>query len=117
MNYIIKTADAKALRDTIIIHVEKKMDSKGKEIRSWDVKTLNNSKEKVLIHVTDQWENKGNLHFNPSEDNKELEIKFNYWTKFIKKLRSGDEDKYLLGRFSELLLVHFWKSGLKVEIE
>lgn len=115
MNYIIKTADAKALRDTIISHVEKKIDPKKKEIRSWDVTTTDKD-EIVLIHVTDQWEDKGNLHLNPSKNNKELEVEFKYWTKFKQEDRSGDEYKYLLGRFTELLLVHFWESGLKVEI-
>lgn len=115
MKYIIKTADAKGLRDTIISCVEKKKDLKDKDIRSWDVATTDKD-EKVLIHVTDQWEDKGNLHLNPSDENTELELEFKYWKKFKKEDRSGDEDKYLFGRFTELLLVHFWKSSIKVEI-
>ena len=116
MNYIIKTADAKALRDTIISHVEKKKDPKGKEIRSWDVTSPKDSKEKVLIHTTDQWEDKGNLHLTPSKDNKELIVSFRYWSGFPEEERSEDEDKYLFGRFTELILVHFWGYSLKIEI-
>lgn len=115
MKYIVKTSDAKSLRNTIISNVEKKKDLKGKDIRSWDVTTTDKD-EKVLIHVTDQWENKGNLHLTPSGDNKELEIDFKYWSSFKKEDRSGDEDNFLLGRFTELLLVHFWKNGLVVEV-
>lgn len=116
MKYIIQTEDATSLRDTIISHVEKKKDPKGKDIRSWDVRTLKVSKEKVLIHVTEQWENKGNLHLKASMDNKELEVYFRYWSGFSEEDRSGDEDKFLFGRFTELLLVHFWIDRLKVEI-
>jgi len=116
MLYIIKTADAKVMRDDIISRIEKKKDPNGKEIRSWDVTTPKDSQEKVLIHMTDQWEDKGNLHLIPSKDNKELEVFFRYWSGFKEEYRSGDEEKYLLGRFTELLLVHFWKNEQKVEI-
>lgn len=33
-----------------------------------------------------------------------------------KEDRSGYEDKYLFGRFTELLLVYFWKNRFVVEI-
>lgn len=115
MKYIIKTSDAAQLKDTILSCVENKQDLNNKDIFTWDVKTTG-KKEKVLIHVTDQWEDKGNLHLTASEDNEELEISFCYWSSFKKEERSGDEDKYLFGRFTELLLVHFWKSDLRVEL-
>jgi hypothetical protein len=110
MKYTIKTDDAAKLKEIILSCVEKK-----KDIITWDVK-VTDKEEKVLIHVTDQWEDKGNLHLTASKDNKELKVTSKYWTKFKKEDRSGDEDKYLFGRFTELLLVHFWKSGMIVEI-
>lgn len=116
MKYIITTANADKFRNTIFSCVECKKDSQGNVIRTWDVATLKDSKEKVLIHTTDQWEDKGNLHLIPSKDNKELEVSFCYWSKFNKEERFGNEDRYLFGRFTELLLVHFWVRGLKVEI-
>lgn len=115
MKYIIKTSDAAQLKNTILSCVEKRTDPQRKDILTWDVTTPAKD-EKVLIHVTDQWEKKGLLKLIVSEDNKEIEVVFFYWSSFKKEERSGDEEKYLFGRFTELLLVHFWKSGLKVEI-
>lgn len=115
MKYIIKTTDAAQLIDTILSCVEKKKDIQKMDILTWEV-TTTDKKEKVLIHVTDQWEEKGLLKLLVSEDNKEIEVVFFYWSSFKEEERSGDEKKYLFGRFTELLLVHFWKSGLKVEI-
>lgn len=115
MKYSIKTDDAIKLKETILSCVEKKKDLKKKDIHTWDVTTAN-KKEKVLIHVTDQWEDKGNLHLTVSEDNKELIVTFSYWAKFKVEERSRDERKYMFGRFTELLLVHFWKSGMVLKI-
>ena len=115
MNYIIKTTDAAQLKDTILSCVEKKKDPDKRDIFTWNVANTD-KKEKVLVHETDQWEEKGLLKLLVSEDNKEIEFVFSYWSSFKKEDRSGDEKKYLFGRFTELFLVHFWKSGLKVEI-
>lgn len=116
MTYIINTNDATKLREMILTYVEKKKDPKGSEIRSWDVTTPKDSKEKVLIHTTDQWEEKGNLHLKCSKDNKEIEVYFRYWSGYPEKDRSGNEAEYLFGRFTELLLVHFWNKDISVTI-
>ena len=115
MKYIIKTEDATQLRTSILSCVNGGKDPQGKEIHTWAVTTTGNGEE-VLIHVTDQWEDKGNLHLNPSKDNRVLEVRFMYWQKFPKESRSGDEAAYMLGRFTELLLVHFYDNKNVVEI-
>lgn len=116
MRYILKTEDAAKLRNTILSCVKEKIDPKEKDIRSWNVITLKDSGEKVLIHTTNQWEDKGNLHLKVSKDNMDLEVYFHYWSRFPEENRSGDEAEYLFGRFTELLLVHFWDNIMKVEI-
>lgn len=116
MKYLIKMEDANKLRKVMLNGIYNKKDPYGKEIRSWDITTPKDSEEKVLIHTTDQWEDKGNLHLRISRDNKEIEVYFRYWSGFPEKERSGKEEEYLLGRFTEMLLVHFWHKGLVVEI-
>lgn len=116
MQYIIKMEDATKLRNTIFTGIKGKKDPSGKEIRSWDVTTPKDSDEEVLIHTTDQWEDKGNLHLRVSKDNKEIEVYFRYWSGFPEKERSGNEAEYLYGRFTELILVHFWSNKMMVEI-
>ena len=116
MQYIIKTEDATKLRNTILTSIKGRKDPSVKEIRTWDVTTPKDSTEEVLIHTTDQWEDKGNLHLRVSKDNKEIEVYFRYWSKFPDEEHSGDEAAYLLGRFTELFLVHFWDKTMIVEI-
>lgn len=123
MEYKVYCEDAAKLIITIFSCFKKKdkdgnrvkIDPQGKAIDTWDYKTADDD-EDVLIHTTQQWDKKGCLSLTASKDNDYIQVKFHYWRKFNKEERSGDEDKYYLGRFTELVFVHFYRQIDKVEI-
>lgn len=123
MEYKIYCKNAKSLISTIFGCFKKKdedgnrvkIDPQGVAIDTWDFKTTDDG-EKVLIHTTQQWDKKGCLSLTESEDNDYVQVRFYYWSNFKKEERSGDEGKYYLGRFTELILVHFYSQIEKVEI-
>ena len=123
MGYKIQCEDAASLINTIFSCFKKKdrdgnrvkNDPQGKVIDTWDY-TTNDKEEERLIHTTQQWEEKGCLSLTASEDNDYILVKFHYWSSFKKEDRSGDEDKYYLGRFTELILVHFYPQINNVDI-
>ena len=123
MEYKIYCKDAVSLINTIFRCFKKKdengnrvkIDPQGKTIDTWDYKTTDDDND-VLVHTTQQWDKKGCLGMSASEDNNYIRVKFHYWKKFKKEERSGDEDKYYLGRFTELILVHFYPQIENVEI-
>lgn len=92
-----------------------KVDPQGKTIDTWDF-TTNRQDEERLIHTTQQWEKKGCLKLTASDNNECILVEFHYWSKFKEEDRNGDEDKYYLGRFTELILVHFYLQIDSVEI-
>lgn len=106
MNYTILTNGANKTIKTIFDSVKKGKDPNGKGIDTWGVTTTDKDEE-VLIHTADQWAEIGNLHLIPNEDNKSIQIVFRYWSNWTKEHEKGDEERYILGRFTELLLVHF----------
>lgn len=89
-----------------------KIDPQGCVIDTWDVKTTDDGEE-VLIHTTQQWEKKGCLCLTKCDENDYALVEFYY---FQKEERSGDEGKYYLGRFTELILVHFYPQIDSAEI-
>lgn len=123
MKYKIYCDDAASLINTIFSCFKKKdrdgkpvkIDPQGKIIETWDY-TATGDGEEVLIHTTQQWEKKGCISLTASEDDDYVKVKFHYWSSFKKEERSGDEDRYYLGRFTELILVHFYPQIVNVEI-
>lgn len=104
MNYIIKTPSATKLKKAIIDSVTDKVDANGKGIATWQcVET--DANEKVLVHTKDQWAEKGCIAIKHDISHNELQVRFHYWDSFTEK--DNDDEKYMLGRFTELLLVHF----------
>ncbi len=104
MNYIIHTQSAVKLKKEIFGRVSEKVDSDGKGIVTWQcVET--DSNEKVLVHNRDQWAEKGCISIKHDLVRNELQAKFHYWDSC--KDREDGDDNYMLGRFTELLLVHF----------
>ena len=104
MNYIIKTPSATKLKKEIIDCVSRKVDANGKGIATWQCVETDAS-EKVLVHTTDQWAEKGCLTIKSDISRNELQVRFHYWDSCTE--RDNADDKYMLGRFTELLLVHF----------
>ncbi len=123
MEYKIYCKDAAILINTIFSCFKKKdedgnrvkVDPLKKTIDTWDYTTADDDKE-VLVHTTQQWDKKGCLSLTASNNNDYIRVKFHYWRKFKKEERSGDEEKYYLGRFTELVLVHFHLQVQSVEI-
>lgn len=112
MEYEIKTDDAKKAVKTIFDCVKKREDPQEKNIQTWDVK-LTTENEQVLVHTAktfegeQQWANKGCLAFTPNKENDVITVKFYYWSTYPKEQRDENDKNYILGRFTELMLVHF----------
>ena len=114
MNYIILTPSAKKLKDEILSRVSAKVDGNGIGITSWQCVETDAS-EKVLVHTTDQWAEKGCIVIKNDMSRNELQVRFHYWDSYSEK--DNADDKYMLGRFTELLLVHFAYFVDKIVIE
>ena len=123
MEYKIYCKNAKSLINTIFGCFKKKdedrkrvkIDPQGVAIDTWAFKNTDEGEE-VLIHTTQQWDKKGCISLTESEDNDYVQVSFYYWSSFKKEKWNGDEDKYYLGRFTELILVHFYPQIDSVEI-
>ena len=114
MNYIIHTPSAVRLKKEILESVSNNRDANGKDIVTWKcVETETN--DRVLVHTTYQWEKKGCIALKHNTSHNELQVRFHYWDSCEE--RSNDDDKYMLGCFTELLLVHFYYYIDKIVIE
>jgi hypothetical protein len=114
MNYILHTPSAARLKKEILDKVSEKVDANGKGITTWQcVETGVN--EKVLVHTTDQWAEKGCIVLKQDPERNELQVRFCYWDSC--EDHSVDDEKIMLGRFTELLLVHFSYYVDKIIIE
>jgi hypothetical protein len=114
MNYIIKTPSATKLTKEIIDCVSSKVDANGKGIATWQCVETDAS-EKVLVHTTDQWAEKGCLTIKHDISRNELQVRFHYWETC--DIREDGDDKFMLSRFTELILVHFSYFVDKIVIE
>ena len=114
MNYIIQTPSARKLKEEILKRVSGKVDANGKGIATWQCIETDAS-EKVLVHTTDQWAEKGCIVIKSDISRNELQVRFHYWDSYSEK--DNADDKYMLGRFTELLLVHFAYFVDKIVIE
>lgn len=104
MNYIIHTPSAAKLKKEILTRVSEKIDANGKGIATWQcIET--DLDEHVLVHTTDQWAEKGCIALNQEAIRNELQVRFHYWDSC--EDRTNDDVKIILGRFTELILVHF----------
>lgn len=114
MKYIIKTPSAVKLKNEIFDSVTAKVDAEGKGIATWQcVET--DAGERVLVHTTDQWAEKGCITLKNDSPHNEIHVKFHYWDSC--EDRSNDDDKIMLGRFTEFILVHFTYLTDKMIIE
>lgn len=104
MTYIIYTPSASRFKREILDCVTKKVDANGKGIATWQSVETDGS-EKVLVHTADQWAEKGCIVIKQVEGQNELQVRFHYWDSC--EDRNNDDDKIMLGRFTEFLLVHF----------
>ena len=114
MNYIIHTPSAARLKKEILDRVSEKVDANGKGIVTWQVAETD-SGEKVLVHTKDQWAEKGGIVLGQVSGRNEIQVRFCYWESCENK--NNDDDKIMLGRFTELILIHFSYFVDKIVIE
>ena len=104
MNYIIFTPSAAKLKKEILDRVSVKIDANGKGIATWQcVETVTG--DRVLVHTTDQWAEKGCIVLNQEDIRNELQVRFYYWDSC--QYKSNDDDRIMLAAFTELIFVHF----------
>ena len=114
MNYIIHTPSATRLKKEIFESVSAGADASHKDIATWQC-TETDSSEHVLVYSSGQWVDKGFIVLNHNISHNELQVRFHYWDSW--KDRNNDDDKVMLGRFTELILVHFSYFIDKITIE
>jgi hypothetical protein len=105
MQIIIYTKDDDALFKAINAKIRKG------ELKTWEIK-LNKDKEVLYNHTPDQWSEKVLLQ--PKDHTNGLKIVTTYWS----KNPAPDEATkgYIIGRFVEILMVHFREHFSKLEV-
>ena len=114
MTYTIYTPSAMRLKQEILKRVEEEADAKGKEIVTWQI-VETDAHEKVLMHIADQWAEKGGIVLKQVSGRNELQARFLYWDSC--ENRENNDDRIMLSRFTELVLVHFSYFIDKIVIE
>ena len=114
MNFIIQTPSATRLKKEILDSVSAGADANGKSIDTWKC-TETEEGDKVLVHTLDQWSEKGRIALRPDFIRSNVQVRFFYWDSW--KERELADDKIMLGRFTELILVHFSYLIDKITIE
>ena len=114
MNYTIHTPSATRLKKEILDRVAAKVDANGKGIATWQVAETDGNGQ-VLVYTVDQWAEKGCIALKQEYGSNVLQVRFYYWDSC--ENRENGDDRIMLGRFTELLLVHFSYFVGKVVIE
>ena len=104
MNYIIQTPSARRLKEEILKSVFEKADANGNGIATWQCVETDGS-DKALVFTKGQWAEKGCITLTQVAGRNELQVRFFYWESWAN--REDGDDKYMFGRFTELLLAHF----------
>lgn len=116
MKYIINNIAPEHVNGVIIEGVEQNKDVKGSAIDTWEVRKTT-SGEKVLVHTVPAWVNKGCIMLKAYEKEGKVSAVFHYWTSCEEDDKNPDDNKYMLGRFTELMLVHFENCFDSITIE
>jgi hypothetical protein len=95
MKITIPTTKGIALKDKIFKAV------KDETLKTWEIRT-DADKVDYLTHKPDQWYDKALLKFTVTKDQLEIAV---YWWK--SKVPDESIKGYYIGRFAEVLLVHF----------
>ena len=114
MNYIIQTQNARKLKEEILNSVAGKADANGNGIVTWQCVETDGG-DKVLVLTEGQWAEKGCLSLTQVAGRNELQVRFFNWQNGVE--RENGDDKYMLGRFTELILIHFTSFFDRVIIE
>lgn len=118
MKYSIHVNDAKSFID--LMHKcldrkkEKKVDPKSHEIETW-YSFINTENEILFVHDQEQWK-KCCIELTPNEDNDIVNVVFYYFESTEKEDRSPMDKGILYGRFTELILSHFYDEIKKIVV-
>lgn len=104
MNYIIQTPSARRLKEEIKKRVGSKFDANDNGIDNWQCVETDGG-DKALVLMEGQWAEKGCITMTQVDGRNELQVRFFYWETC--EVQDSNDDKYMLGRFTELLLTHF----------
>jgi coproporphyrinogen III oxidase len=104
MNYIIQTQNARKLKEEILNSVASKADVNGNGIVTWQCVETDGG-DKVLVLTEGQWAEKGCLSLAQVVGRNELQVRYLNWGNGVE--RNNGDDKYMFGRFTELILTHF----------
>lgn len=116
MKYKINTIAPDHVKGVIIDGVEQNKDVKGSAIDTWEIRETALG-ERVLIHTSSAWANKGCIKLTVNKSDKNISVTFHYWTTCKEDEKSLDDYKYMWGRFTELMLVHFENCFDSITIE
>ena len=99
MDYIIYTPSDRRLKKEFLGST-----STVTDVTSWKcVKTEAN--DSVLVYMLDRWDEKGFITLKANLPHNELRVRFCYWDSCEE--RNGDDERFMIGRFTEHLLVHY----------
>jgi len=104
MNYIIQTPSARRLKEEIINRVSDKEDCNGNDIANWQCEETDGD-DNALVLTEGQWAEKGCITLTQVAGRNELQVR--YFKRGNGIEYENCDDKYMLGRFTELLLSHF----------
>ena len=104
MNYIIQTPSAKTLKEEMFERISAKADANGNGIVNWQCVETDGG-DKTLVLTEGQWAEKGCITLTQVVGRNELQVRYFNWENGLE--RENGDDKYMLGRFTELLLSHF----------
>lgn len=103
MEFMIYPRDGIDLKELIVDDVKENVSE------TWDIKKTKKDEE-VLVHTREQWKKKGFIRLKNNDDYEKdpyVLATFKYWTSFEDEDKNSNDAGYMLGRFTELLLVHF----------
>ena len=114
MTYTIQTPSARRLKEEIVKRVSEKADASGNGIANWQCVETDGG-DSALVLTEGQWAEKGCITLTQVAGRNELQVRYFNWENGVE--RENGDDKYMLGRFTELLLAHFYYFIDRVVIE
>ena len=88
----------------MVKRVSEKADGNGNGIATWKCVETDDG-DSVLVLTEGQWAEKGCITLTQVAGRNELQVRYFNWENGVE--RENGDDKYMLGRFTELLLSHF----------
>ena len=104
MTYTIHTPSATRLKKEILDKVSAGADANAMIIDTWKCVETEDG-DTVLTYTVDGWNEKGCIALKLNQSHNQIQVRYYNWGN-CEKSGNGD-DKIMLSRFTELVLVHF----------